>query len=124
MESITHTELVRNLVKPGSMIVSTMTPEKAEFWHMATGISGEAGELLDAVKKHVIYTKPLDRENAIEEVGDLLFYIEGMCQLLGITVDEAKEKNIEKLRVRYSGGVYSDAAAQERADKVGEQNGE
>jgi NTP pyrophosphatase (non-canonical NTP hydrolase) len=97
-----------------------MTPEKSELWHMATGISGEAGELLDAVKKHVIYNKPLDVENAIEEVGDLLFYIEGMCQLLNITMEEAKQKNIAKLMVRYSGGTYSDTAAQERADKQGE----
>lgn len=38
---------------------------------MATGVSGEAGELLDAVKKSVVYKKPLDRENVVEELGDL-----------------------------------------------------
>lgn len=113
-----HSELVKALVKPGVNILETLTPEKAELWHMGTGVSGEAGELLDAIKKHVIYNKPIDRENVIEEVGDLLFYIEGICQLLDFTMEYAKEKNIEKLSIRYSKLEYSDTAAQDRADKT------
>jgi len=89
---------------------------QAEIVHMILGISGEAGELLDAVKKHVIYEKPLDLDNIIEELGDLEFYLEGLRQLLGITREEAVDKNVEKLKKRYPQG-YTNQAAQERADK-------
>lgn len=111
-----YAQMVAALAKPGELIAAALTPEKAGMWHMATGISGEAGELLDAVKKHVIYNKPLDRENAIEELGDLEFYMEGLRQILGVTREEVLAQNTAKLAVRY-GQKYSDEAAQERADK-------
>lgn len=110
--------MVRSLVKPGAVIIASLTPESMNALHHAVGISGEAGELLDALKKHVIYNKPLDRKNVIEELGDLEFYMEGLRQGLGITREETIEGNIAKLSVRYRGLQYTDAAAQERADKA------
>lgn len=115
---IHHPDMVRSLVKPGAAIIAALTPESANLWHHATGISGEAGELLDAIKKVVVYNKPLDRANVIEELGDLEFYMEGLRQGLGITREETIEGNIAKLSVRYRGLQYTDAAAQERADKA------
>lgn len=118
MESkINHPELVTALAKPGADIVATLTPEDAHALHMAVGISGESGELLDAIKKAAIYRKPIDRANVIEELGDLEFYMEGLRQGLGITREETIEANIAKLSKRYSSGSYSDKHAQERADK-------
>lgn len=87
---------------------------------MAIGVSGEAGELLDAIKKVVIYNKPIDRENVVEELGDIEFYLEGLRQSLGITREETIAANINKLGKRYEGLKYSDQAAQDRADKQGE----
>lgn len=115
--SITHPELVQALAKPGADIVATLTPNDAHLLHMAVGIAGEGGELLDAVKKAAIYRKSIDRENVIEELGDLEFYMEGLRQGLGITRQEVLEHNIAKLSKRYSSGTYSDKHAQERADK-------
>lgn len=43
--------------------------------HGAVGLSTEVGELLDAVKKNLIYGKPLDMHNIREEVGDALWYV-------------------------------------------------
>jgi len=114
---ITHPELVAALAKPGDQIVSSLTAEAAHMLHMAVGISGEAGELLDAVKKAAIYCKPIDRENVIEELGDLEFYMEGLRQGLGITREVTLAANIAKLSIRYSKGSYSNEAAQARADK-------
>lgn len=84
--------------------------------HAAAGIAGEAGEILDAVKKHWVYGQPLDRENLIEEIGDTLFYLQALASLIDSTFGEAVAHNVEKLRKRYPNG-YSDKAAQERADK-------
>lgn len=113
-----HAKLVAVLAKPGQVIADEMTGFDAHMIHMAVGVSGEAGELLDAIKKRVIYRKPLDRENVIEELGDLEFYLEGLRQSLEITREETIEHNLVKLQKRYSGAKYSDAAAQARADKV------
>lgn len=114
---MTHQEMVHGLVKPGEDIISQLTVEDAHNIHMVMGISGEAGELLDAIKKHVIYRKPLDMENVVEELGDIEFYLEGLRQSLGITREQTLQHNINKLGKRYKGHLYSDQQAQDRADK-------
>lgn len=113
---VNHAEMVKVLVKSGDTIAATMSGHAANMIHMVMGISGESGELLDAIKKHTIYGKDLDRANVIEELGDIEFYLEGLRQALAITREEVLEANIAKLSVRY-GKVYSDAAAVARADK-------
>jgi len=113
-----HADMVKALAKPGADIVASLTPETTHLLHMAVGVSGEAGELLDAVKKAAIYVKPIDRDNVVEELGDLEFYMEGLRQGLGISREETLNANIAKLSVRYNGLKYSNEAAQTRADKV------
>ena len=87
-EQIDYADMVKVLAKDGQTIADELTGEDAHAWHMATGVSGEAGELLDAVKKVVVYRKPVDMENVVEELGDLEFYMEGLRQGLGITREE------------------------------------
>lgn len=112
--------------------------EEVHLYHMLVGMIGETGELIDCIKKKVIYNKPIDISNLIEELGDFEFYFEGYSQVepdisyyndtirvrletiygvFGITKDQALEGNITKLSKRYNDLVYSDQAAQERADK-------
>lgn len=85
--------------------------------HAAVGAAGEAGELLDAIKKTWVYNKPLDEENVLEECGDMLFYIQLQLNVSGLTILDAIEHNAAKLRKRYPDG-YTDQAAQARADKA------
>lgn len=110
---------VAALAKPAEHIIDTLRdePERAHLLHMAVGVSGEAGELLDAVKKAAIYGKPIDRDNVIEELGDLEFYMEGLRQGLNIDRNEVLDANAAKLAKRYHTGTYSDQQAQTRADK-------
>ena len=115
---LNHGEMVAKLAKPGEDILTSMTSEQAHRLHMAVGISGEAGELIDAVKKEVVYGKNADRENIVEELGDLEFYMEGLRQSFGITRYETIASNISKLSVRYENFEFSNQAAQDRADKV------
>lgn len=116
--TITHAELVAALAKPGEDIVATLSPAKAHLLHMAIGVGGEAGELMDAIKKPVIYNMPIDRANVIEELGDLEFYMEGLRSALGIKREEVLQANIGKLSKRYEAGRYTDRHAQDRLDKV------
>jgi len=112
-----HADLVSALVKPGAQINTELTDGDCNLLHMTIGVSGEAGELLDAVKKAVIYRKPLDRENVIEELGDIEFFLEGIRQELKISREECLEGNMNKLKSRYEKLTYSNEAAQERVDK-------
>lgn len=116
-QTLTHEEMVRGLKKDGGIILDTLTPDRCDLLHMAIGVCGESGELMDAVKKHTIYNKDIDRANVIEELGDLEFYMEGIRQNLGITREETIAHNIDKLGKRYKGHKYSDAQAHDRADK-------
>lgn len=88
--------------------------------HAATGMAGEAGELLDASKKHWAYGKQIDVRNLIEELGDLRFYYQATLNMLGLDDHDIMAFNMKKLLERYPGGEYSDAAAINRADKAAE----
>lgn len=105
-----YPNFVRDLFKP-------MNNDAEYMMHAAIGIAGEGGELLDACKKHWVYGKPIDRVNVIEELGDTLFYVQAMANKLGISIDDILRHNVLKLRARYGGTKYSDAAAIARKDK-------
>ena len=59
----------------------------------------------------------IDRENLVEELGDIEFYLEGLRQVFGVTREEVLAINQAKLEKRYSSGKYSNQQAQARADK-------
>lgn len=116
--AFSHSLMVRTLRKNPSEIIASLLPWKMNVLHASVGISGEAGELLDAVKKAVIYNKQMDINNIIEELGDLEFYMEQLRQELGIHRETTLQANMDKLAIRYEGMKYSDEAAQARADKA------
>lgn len=118
-----YSAMVKAKTKPGAAILAQLTPDNAHLLHMAVGICGESGELIDAVKKAAIYGKELDRQNVIEELGDLEFYMEGLRAGLGISRAQCLEANMAKLGKRYATGTYSDQQARERADKAGTAEG-
>jgi len=118
LASLPYHEFVATLNKPGEDVRAALTAEQANLWHMGTGVAGEAGELLDAIKAHVVYQKPLDMTNVIEELGDLEFFMQGIRTALGISRETTLGANKAKLAKRYAGLVYSDKAAQDRADKA------
>lgn len=95
-----------------------VTAEKAHLLHMSVGAVGETGELADAVGAYVTGdVEELDVQNVLEEVGDTLFYLQGILNAIGYSLHDAMLANkVKLLGKRYKNG-YSDQAAQERADK-------
>ena len=87
MSKVTHPVMVKALAKDGAEIVKTLSPETADLWHAATGVATETAEILEAVSV-VTKTTPLDRENMIEELGDMEFYIEQARQNVGLSRDD------------------------------------
>jgi NTP pyrophosphatase (non-canonical NTP hydrolase) len=86
------------------------TPSMSRLNHAALGLSTEANEFADQLKKHLIYGKELDKVNLIEELGDICWFIAMACDELGTNFEEIQEINIKKLKARY-GEKYSDDKA-------------
>lgn len=69
--------------------------------HGALGISTEAGEILDAVKKSIFYGKPFDLVNLQEEIGDCFWYLAILAKEAGMSFEDIMAQNINKLKTRY-----------------------
>jgi NTP pyrophosphatase (non-canonical NTP hydrolase) len=78
--------------------------------HASMGLSTEANECLDILKKHIYYGRPLDRPHLKEEIGDVLYYAALVLDGLGISFEEAMKDNIDKLSKRYPDGFDEDKA--------------
>jgi len=120
MPQLSHSEMVLLLSKPGEVIRQSLSAMDCHNLHMALGVAGEAGEVVDLIKKATMYNKPMDRAKLIEEMGDVEFYLEGLRQGFKITREEVLQGNLDKLltgaNARYAEGNYSDQQAQDRAD--------
>jgi NTP pyrophosphatase (non-canonical NTP hydrolase) len=75
--------------------------ENIRILHAAIGISTEAGEILDVMKKKIFYGKPIDRVNLLEEFGDVCWYIAVALRELESSFEEIMEANIKKLEKRF-----------------------
>lgn len=81
--------------------------------HAGFGLSTEAGEFLDALKKHIFYGKELDRVNLKEEMGDLFWYLAIACDELDVEFESLMKTNIAKLKARY-GEKFTEQKAENR----------
>ena len=75
----------------------------------AVGMSAEAGEFTEIVKKIVFQGKPVNEENLFHmkrELGDIMWYVAQACMGLNTSIDEIIEMNVEKLEKRYPGGSF------------------
>lgn len=68
------------------------------------GLAGEAGEVVDLVKKHQHHGVELDHEKLKKEAGDVLWYLQYLCLVLGVHLDDIALQNVYKLRLRYPVG--------------------
>lgn len=74
-----------------------------------------AGNLLDQVKKYVVYNKD-NIQDVAKAFAQFCYDLNEHYEEVEISRDEVREENVAKLTKRYANG-YSDKAAQERADK-------
>lgn len=112
-----YADMVFALAKPGDEIAKDFDGHKAHLMHMLIGLAGEVGELMDALKRPIIYRAGWDWPNITEELGDIEFYLQGLRQALSITREEALKANINKLSKRYAEKRYTDQQAVARKDK-------
>ena len=75
----------------------------------ALGISAEAGEFTEVVKKIFLQGKPYNEDNVFHmkrELGDICWYLAQACMALDTTFDEILEMNVDKLSARYPEGTF------------------
>ena len=85
----------------------------------AVGMSAEAGEFTEIVKKIVFQGKPVTEENIFHlkrELGDVLWYVSQACLGLDISIEEVIQMNFEKLSARYPEGAFSIERSENRAE--------
>ncbi|MFO0096149.1 MAG: nucleoside triphosphate pyrophosphohydrolase family protein [Gemmatimonadaceae bacterium] len=70
----------------------------------ALGLTGEAGEVAEVITKHLFHATPLDQEALVKELGDCLWYLGAFATVLGLSLDDIAQRNIDKLRRRYPEG--------------------
>ena len=72
------------------------------------GLCGEAGEVIDLVKKHVAQGHELNRAKLKDELGDVAWYLAATAAALDLSLNEVLEYNVEKLSARYPEGFSSE----------------
>ena len=75
----------------------------------ALGLTAEAGEFTEVVKKIILQGKPYNEENIFHmkrELGDICWYLAQACMALDTTFDEIIEMNVDTLKARYPGGEF------------------
>ena len=92
--------------------IDELVANGADIPHLLTaalGLSAEAGEFTEVVKKIILQGKPYNEENVFHmkrELGDVCWYIAQACMALDTTFDEIIEMNVDKLKARYPGGEF------------------
>lgn len=111
-------EYIKNALKTESTNFQAIgerlqTKQNQRLLHAGIGLATEAGEFLDALKKHVFYGKTLDTVNLSEEMGDVFWYCAIIADELGVDFAQVMETNIAKLKARY-GEKFTEQAASQR----------
>lgn len=91
------------------------TPDRTDFveeapLRAAVGLVGESGELLDKMKKVFWQRHPMTEawfKEMILEAGDILWYLQDLCNFLGVSLDEIRDRNVVKLKERYKSGKFT-----------------
>jgi len=76
----------------------------------AVGMSAEAGEFTEIVKKIIFQGKPYsedNKEHLLIELGDVMWYFSQACMALGVRIEDVIVTNTVKLMKRYPGEMFS-----------------
>jgi NTP pyrophosphatase (non-canonical NTP hydrolase) len=125
-----YIEFVRQTTSPASsdfaQLLSRMTELEANndadvprLLTAALGMSAEAGEFTEVVKKIFLQGKPYNEENVFHmkrELGDLCWYLAQACMALDTNFEEVLQMNYEKLSARYPEGSFDVYRSENRVE--------
>ena len=85
----------------------------------ALGMTAEAGEFTEVVKKIIFQGKPYNEDNVFHmkrELGDIMWYVAQACMALDTSIDEIIQMNFDKLSARYPEGAFSIERSENRKE--------
>ena len=130
IDSNKYIEFVRQTTSPASTnyadLISRLSQLEVEsdvdvprLLTAALGMSAEAGEFTEVVKKIFLQGKPYNEENVFHmkrELGDILWYIAQACMALDTNFHDIMEMNYEKLSARYPEGAFDVYRSENRVE--------
>ena len=130
IDTTKYIEFVRQTTSPASSdfaaLLARMTELEAandadvpRLLTAALGMTAEAGEFTEVVKKIILQGKPYTEENVFHmkrELGDICWYIAQACMALDTNFREIMEMNYEKLSARYPEGAFDVYRSENRVE--------
>lgn len=80
--------------------LTTAKPTSMNIYYMALGMTSEAGEVANKVKKVMRDEVKPDTKAIAAELGDVLWYVAGLASLLGLSLNDIAAGNLSKLKSR------------------------
>lgn len=91
-----------------SLAMRTADEQARNLNVVGLGITGEAGEVADLIKKHLYHGHDMDYYELVKELGDVMWYVALGCEVAGVDIDYVMQVNIQKLKERYPEGFSSE----------------
>ena len=108
IEKVQNHAIVHHNSFMNEMIVANIGIDVGGVINACFGLSGETGELVDAIKKNIFHGHPLEKEKIKKELGDVCWYVAMMCESFGFEMEEVMQTNIDKLKARYPEGFSTE----------------
>ena len=87
-----------------------LTEVSVDQVHAILGFISEAAEFAELLREAAQSGKSINRDDLIDEAGDLMWYLAMLLQDIGSSFDEVTTKNNAKLRTRFPHKFTADAA--------------
>ena len=79
----------------------------------ALGLGGEAGEVMEGAS--MVQYGDISTQEMVKEQGDVAWYLASIATLMGVSLSDVMQANIDKLAARYKNG-YSSGDSKKRID--------
>ena len=98
-----------------------ITPElshNVRLLYTLIGLTTEAGEALDVLKKCLFYKRKFDLDHFVVELSDVLWCLTMAADIAGYSLEDLMEINVKKLRKRYPNGFTTEDANNRKGDDI------
>ena len=75
-------------------------PDISSLFVITSGLSGEVGEVMELLKKHIRDNTPIDKQHLAYELGDVLVYLICIANRFDLTFDDVVNAVSDKLEKR------------------------
>ncbi len=87
--------------------LTAIYPRDLAKFYLTLGLTGEAGEVANKIKKEIRDNKGPNMDDIKSELGDVLWYLSELALNYNISLEEVAKSNIEKLNDRRIRGTLS-----------------